>query len=141
MRQHSRNSLRIESRTIVDKLQSESGSRHCQQRQGITSRRSITAIAPDLEVTGFRTRVYGQILKHEDGLKQRSATRNLSPTLNVEQRTVLILLKRKLLFLQALQPAQNFCIGTQLYSERERVYEQPDHRLDTGECRRPAGNS
>ena len=84
--------------------------------------------------------VAGVVLEDKDRLKQRLAAADLAPTLNRRQGRVLELARLRLRLLQGLQPGQKCGLWPHRHPQRQRVDEESDHLLDSGQFRRPTSD-
>src|SRR5262245_24569463 len=73
-------------------------------------------------------------------MKQRDATRRLTPPLNLRQGTEVVLPSFELAGLKLLQPGNQLNVRSDVDAHRERIDEQSDDRLHSVDCRGTAGD-
>src|SRR6185295_15689304 len=83
-----------------------------------------------------RSKTGWTILKSQQTLEQRKSSWHFTPTLNLDQRTMLVLSRFDLLSLQFLEPIQQRCLKRNFDTHRHGVDEWPNYAFDSRQISR-----
>ncbi len=130
---HSADRFNIEPLAVIDRIQLQFSAGKGKQGERVVGSRKDCPYLLDVEF-GLESEIpwaiSGIVLKNKNTLKQRRPCRHLAPTMDVQQRRMLVLARFDCLELKFLKPGEEISIRSETGANGNRVDEQANRRLE-----------